>query len=151
MKRKINALLVTMVLLSLAVLGTACGSEKKDPADSGVSGNTYVFESYTVDGEAVPEEMASMMEGSSYAFKEDGTLVYTISFGGMESEVNGTYTQDGENVKVTLDYGEEGTVDMDFTEVDGKLTFSETTPAYDDEGEAIEGQTTTSEQVYIKQ
>lgn len=147
MKNKMKSLVMMLLAACLVVSLAACGNGgKKD--ETQVSGKSYVFESMSVDGEAMGEDMTAFMAGSTYAFKNDGTCTYSVTFMEMTTEVPGTYTQDGTAVTVTLDYGEEGTVEMKFTASADAITFSETMPAYDDEGNEIEGQTTTTEQVY---
>lgn len=148
MKNKMKSLVMMLVAVGCVFSLVACGNGEAKKNGSQVSGNTYVFESASVDGEAMDSEMTAFMEGSTYAFKSDGTCVYSVTFMEMTTEVKGTYTQDKEAVTVTLDYGEEGTVDMKFTVSEEAITYSETLPAFDDEGNEIEGQTTTTEQVY---
>lgn len=135
MKRIFALLLAAMMVMSLA----ACGGNNNESTDLQVSGNTYVFESMTENGEAVAEDMSALYAGSKYVFNSDGTCVYAMSMFGMDIETNGTYTQNGTTVTITLDYGEEGTVEMAFQVSGDTITFTE----------EIDG--TTSAQTYKKE
>ena len=120
------SLLLVAALLMLCF--TACGNQKA----ASVSGNTYAFESCTIDGEDATETLTAMYIEQSISFKDDGTCVQTIVWseamaemlGTDPVEVNGTYTE-GENTVTATFTSDEGDVVMEFT-VDGDtLTFTE--------------------------
>lgn len=112
------SLLLVVALLTLCF--AACGNNS-----SSVSGNTYVFESCTMDGEDITEMLTAMYSEQSFSFKADGSCVQTMvwaedmaeALGTDSAEVSGTYTESGNTVTVTF-ASDEGDVVMEFT-VDG--------------------------------
>ena len=117
-------LAAAMLMCSLA----ACGSSSSDTgsAESTLEGNTYVFTSYTVDGEDQSEVMTAMYAEMSLTFEADGVCVQSITWSEEYAELlgisdpveqEGTYEESGETVTVTFESDEGDTV-MELT-VDG--------------------------------
>lgn len=136
-KKNIARLLLTIGLIFCLTgcggSGDGKGSENSTGADSLVSGKTYSFESYTVDGENSTESMTAMYKEQTLTFEEDGTCVQTIIWAdemaeelGMTEPVeqNGTYTESGSTVTATFASDEEDLV-MEFTAEDDTLTMDE--------------------------
>ncbi len=127
MKKFVKSFLVLGMVLAFLLTLTACGSDKKETtAASNVSGKTYAFESYTLDGEDATESLTAVYASQKFEFKADGVCEQTIVWaeemaalmGADPVVVSGTYTEDGNNVTATFPVeGEEDTV-MAFT-VDG--------------------------------
>ncbi len=138
MKRIVALLLAVMMVMSLAACGgntntdtdktaetTSSTTANNKSTEPQVSGCTYVFESMTENGQSVAEDMLALYTDSKYAFNADGTCAYTMSMFGTNIETKGTYTQNGSNVTVVLDYGDEGTVEIAFVLAEDVLTFTE--------------------------
>lgn len=146
--RKLIVMLLFAAVCALCL--AACGNNDKSRAKvPNVAGNTYVFESGTEDGEPMD---AAYLNGTKYTFAEDGKCTYTMTFGETSVDAPATYKQEGTTVTVTMELGEEDEepVVMNF-KIDGdKITFTEVVPAYDDDGNAIDGKTVTNVLVYKK-
>lgn len=105
------ALVLAVLVLALSVVG--CGK-----GGSGVAGNTYAFK--TIEGEGLEEleemgiDYAEMMKGTELAFDKNGGVVFTVAAFGQSETEEGTYTQDGNKVSITI----EG--DTQVAEVSGK-------------------------------
>lgn len=110
-------LMVTMFVFTLAACGNNGGSESK------VNGNTYVFDSYTLNGEDATETLKAMYSEQSFSFKDDGSCVQTIvwadelaeTMGTDPMELMGTYEESGDTVKVTFKVDGERDTEMEFT------------------------------------
>lgn len=109
-------LMATMLVFTLAACGNNGGSESK------VNGNTYIFDSYTLNGEDATEIMKSMYSEQSFSFKDDGVCVQTIiwademaeAMGTDPVEQTGTYEESGDTVKVAFKVDGESDTEMEF-------------------------------------
>ena len=137
---KINSKSLALLFVGAvsAITLTACGGGGTSQADSRVSGNTYSFESCTVDGEDATETITAMYSEQSFAFDDDGICTQTIVWSDEFAEAmgsadpveqSGTYEEKDDTVTVTLSSDEEETV-LEFT-VDGE------TLTMDDDGSVM--------------
>ena len=117
-----------MIAVMAALALCACGSGSGGSSDSSgsLSGSTYVFSGYTVDGEDQTELMTEMYSEMTLTFEDDGVCIQTITWSEEYAELlgitdpveqEGTYEKDGDSVTVTFESDEGDTV-MEFT-VDG--------------------------------
>ncbi len=124
MKRKSKVLALCMVLCLMVFGLVGCGNTDTDTSsESQVSGKTFVFDTYTEDGEDATTSITDMFKEQAITFNADGTCVQSIMwadaladmFGTDPVEQAGTYTEDGATVTVTLPSDEEDDVVMTFT------------------------------------
>ena len=121
--KKLFGLLLTFILV-LPLF--ACGSsEPEDTTPITYTAGTYAMESYTKNGESLGEEVLAMYADSRYALKEDGTCVYTVNINGTQTHTPGVYTIRGQKLTMTLDFGQEGKIEMIFTFLEDTFTFTE--------------------------
>ena len=135
MKKLTKTLAVSLIAVMAALALCACGSGSGGSSDSSgsLSGSTYVFSGYTVDGEDQTELMTEMYSEMTLTFEDDGVCIQTITWSEEYAELlgitdpveqEGTYEEDGDSVTVTFESDEGDTV-MEFT-VDGDtLTMDE--------------------------
>lgn len=122
--KKLFGLMLTLILV-LPLF--ACGSsEPEDTTPITYTAGTYAMESYTKNGESLGEEVLAMYADSRYALKEDGTCVYTVNINGTQTHTPGVYTICGQKLTMTLDFGQEGKIEMIFTFLENTFTFTET-------------------------
>lgn len=131
MKRRVKFLAGALTLAMFAFGLAACGNSSS--GTSMVSGKTYAFESYTVDGTDATDTITAMYKEQTITFAEDGTCTQSTTWSDAFAEQigssdpveqSGTYTEKGSNVTVTLTAEDEEFV-MEF-EADGdSLTMTE--------------------------
>lgn len=122
--KKLFGLLLTLILVLTLF---ACGSsEPEDTTPITYTAGTYAMESYTKNGESLGEEVLAMYADSRYVLKEDGTCVYTVNINGTQTHTPGVYTIRGQKLTMTLDFGQEGKIEMIFTFLEDTFTFTET-------------------------
>lgn len=135
MKKLTKALSVSVIAVMAALALCACGgSSGSSSGDSdSLSGSTYAFSSYTVDGEDQTELMTEMYSEMTLAFEDDGVCIQTITWSEEYAELlgvtdpveqEGTYEEDGDSVTVTFESDEGDTV-MEFVIEDDTLTMDE--------------------------
>ncbi len=120
MKKFMKSFMVLGMVLALLLTFTACGSK------SNVSGKTYVFESYTLNGVDATETLTAVYASQKFEFKADGVCEQTIVWaedlaalmGTDPVVVSGTYAEEGNTVTVTIPVEDEEDTVMTFT-VDG--------------------------------
>lgn len=121
MKKSVKNLSVLLIVTVLALTLAACGNN--GGSKSKVNGNTYVFDSYTLNGEDATETIKAMYSEQSFSFKDDGVCVQTIvwadelaeTMGADPVEMTGAYEESGDTVKVTFKMDGESDTEMEFT------------------------------------
>ncbi len=141
--KKLFALMLALVML----LGMAACAEEKE---EGVKGNTYVYESYVSNGETI--DASEYLGGEKYYFETENSGTYSMApYEGEVSSFPFTYTVDGSNIKVTVDYGGDMVNDIEFVLNGDKIVNTTSGPAYDADGNPIEGETITDVVTYTKE
>lgn len=123
MKRLFGFVLTFLMILTLFACG---GSEPEDTTPVTYTAGTYAMESYTKNGQSLGDDVLAMYADSRYALKEDGTCVYTVNINGIQTHTPGVYTIRGQKLTMTLDFGQEGKIEMVFTFMGDTFTFTET-------------------------
>jgi len=139
MKKNFKFLAITICLVLSFALLAGCGGTSSTDSTSGdatsVAGNTYVFESYTVDDEDQTETITAMFAEQKLTFNDDGTVVQTTTWSDAMAEqlsitepveATGTYEEADGTVTVVIS-SDEGDTEMTFTVSDDALTLTEDT------------------------
>lgn len=131
MKKIKNLLLVVLTFVIGLFCFAACDGEA---AGSTSAAGTYKFVSQTVTQNGQTQEFSVGVEVAGYTFtedfitlelKEDGTVVETANSpaSGTPTVLNGTWTQDGATVSITINSDTEtGTLDGDTLTIAGAVT-----------------------------
>ena len=114
MKRLFGFVLTFLMILTLFACG---GNEPEDTTPVTYTAGTYAMESYTKNGQSLGDDVLAMYADSRYALKEDGTCLYTVNINGTQTHTPGVYTIRGQKLTMTLDFGQEGKIEMVFKKI----------------------------------